>query len=735
MARRSWKFVRAGGFDQVHLASGADLIALGELDLKLWVALACPVKGLEFDTRTLELIDVDKDGRIRAPELISAAAWAGAMLKNPDDLMKGSDTLPLSAINDASDEGRQLVTTIKTVLRSLGTPDAGSISVADTGKAQKAFEAQPFNGDGVLPAESVSDETTKAVVSQIIDTQGSVPDKSGQPGISEAQVEAFDKALTEHAAWLSQADATVMVLKDESAAAFEALSVVKPKVDDYFARARLAAFDPRALTALNREEKEYLSVAAKDLTVTAQEVAPFPLAQVAADKPLGLQHGLNPAWAEPMAAFVEKVAKPLGVKDPMTEAEWARVRSTFAAYEKWHAAKAGASVETLGAARVKALASGEWKAKVTALLVEDASQKPVADAIDSVERLVRLNRDLLTLANNFVTFRDFYSRKKPAIFQAGTLYLDTRACELCVRVDDPAKHATVAPLSRSYLVYCDLSRPASGDKMSIVAAMTAGDVDNLMPGRNGLFYDRQGRDWDATVTKIVDAPISVRQAFWAPYKKLIRFVEAQSAKRAAAADAASTDRLVSSASTVDKGVDGKAPEPAAKKIDIGVVAAIGVAVGGIAAAFGALLSAFFGLGLWMPVGVIGLLLLISGPSMAIAWLKLRQRNVGPLLDANGWAVNAQARINVPFGGSLTQQAQLPEGSSRDMTDPFAETDAPWRTWVVMAVVIGLGVAWFWGALDRMLPQPLRSVTLLGQHAPADAKPVPAVVPAAAPPAG
>ncbi len=187
---------------------------------------------------------------------------------------------------------------------------------------------------------------------------------------------------------------------------------------------------------------------------------------------------------------------------------------------------------------------------MTALLVEDASQKPVADAIDSVERLVRLNRDLLTLANNFVTFRDFYSRKKPAIFQAGTLYLDTRACELCVRVDDPAKHATVAPLSRSYLVYCDLSRPASGDKMSIVAAMTAGDVDNLMPGRNGLFYDRQGRDWDATVTKIVDAPISIRQAFWAPYKKLIRFVEAQSAKRAAAADAASTDRLVSSASTV-----------------------------------------------------------------------------------------------------------------------------------------------------------------------------------------
>ena len=81
------KFFRAGGFDQVHIDSGADLMALDELDQKLWVALACPTTGLEFDAKTLALIDTDKDGRIRAPELISAVKWAGACLKNPDDLL------------------------------------------------------------------------------------------------------------------------------------------------------------------------------------------------------------------------------------------------------------------------------------------------------------------------------------------------------------------------------------------------------------------------------------------------------------------------------------------------------------------------------------------------------------------------------------------------------------------------------------------------------------------------
>src|SRR5512135_2319079 len=96
-----WKFFRAGGFDQVKLQTGADLMALDQLDQKLWVALACPTTGLEFDKATLALIDSDKDGRIRVPELITATKWAGSCLKNPDDLLKSSPSLPLTAINDA----------------------------------------------------------------------------------------------------------------------------------------------------------------------------------------------------------------------------------------------------------------------------------------------------------------------------------------------------------------------------------------------------------------------------------------------------------------------------------------------------------------------------------------------------------------------------------------------------------------------------------------------------------
>jgi hypothetical protein len=376
-------------------------------------------------------------------------------------------------------------------------------------------------------------------------------------------------------------------------------------------------------------------------------------------------------------------------------------------------------VEKLGAERVQALAEAGARAGLDALLEKEKEQAPIAASLASVEKLVRFHRDLHRLAMNFVSFREFYTRKTPAIFQVGTLFLDQRTCELCLRVEDVAKHAVMAPLSRAYLAYCDCARPSTGEKMTIVAAFTAGDSDNLMVGRNGVFYDRDGRDWDATITKLVENPISVRQAFWSPYKKLLRFVEEQVNKRAGEADKSSNELLTSSASKVGTAADGAKldEKKGPTKLDIGVVAALGVAVGGITAALGAMLQAFFGLGLWMPLGLIGLVLLISGPSMLIAWLKIRQRNIGPLLDANGWAINANARMNVPFGASLTQVAQLPKGSRVDTRDPYEEARRPWRLYLTLVVLLSLGLAWYLGKLDGLLPPVAKSTSVLGTSAP------------------
>ncbi len=689
-----WQFFRAGGFDQVKLESGADLMHLDQLDQKLWVALACPTTGLEFDAKTAALIDTNQDGRIRAPELIAAVKWAGARLKNPDHLIKGGDVLPLAAINDATEEGGAILASAQQILTNLGKKDADAISLADASDANKIFADTVLNGDGVILPESAKDKATQAVITEIADCLGTVMDRSGKPGIDQAKVDAFFTECADYEAWIRQSEseaATILPAGEATAAAAAAVQAIKAKVDDFFGRCRLAAFDSRAVAILNRKEEEYLAVAAQDLSITAEEIASFPLAQVAPGKPLPLKGAVNPAHAAALATLQAAAVKPLlGDKAELTEADWAALQARLAPYATWSAAKTGANVEKLGIARIREILGSKAKETIAALIADDLALEPQATGIANVEKLCRYVRDLHKLCINFVNFRDFYDNDdEPATFQAGTLYLDQRACRLCLPVDDAGKHASMAALAGTYLAYCDCVRKGTDEKRQIVAAFTNGDADNLMVGRNGLFYDRQGRDWDATITKIVDNPISIRQAFWAPYKKLVRLIEEQVAKRAAAADDAATAKLESTAATAANVDKAKPAEP--KKVDVGAVAAMGVAFGFLMTAFATIAGYATGL-LKLPfwqvcLAVVGLLLLISGPSMLIAWLKLRKRNLGPILDANGWAVNAKARINVPFGASLTSVAELPPGASIT-ADKFGERPSAWPKFALVVVIIG-----------------------------------------------
>ncbi|MGO9477752.1 MAG: hypothetical protein ACLQAH_14055 [Limisphaerales bacterium] len=691
-----WQFFRAGGFDQVVISSGADLLNLDQLDQKLWVALACPTTGVEFDKTTLALIDTDKDGRVRAPELIAATKWAGGLLKNPDDLLKGSPTLRPAAINDAMPEGKLIANFARQVL---GKSDTGDVNFEEAAAAAQTFAAKPFNGDGIVPADSAGDDATKAVIADIINCVGADMDASGKPGVSQARADQFFAAAAAYSDWWkkTEGDAAVLPLGLNTEIAAAAVKAVKSKVDDYFARGRLAAFDPRSVSALNRDEKEYAALGAKDLTNNHADIASLPLAQVGATTPLPLTQGINPAWSNAIAALQTYAITPLlGARTVLTEADWYALVGKLAAFDAWNAGKTGGAVEKIGLPRTREILATQARETLTALIARDKTEEGNAVAVIGLHRLIHYHRDLARLCRNFVNFADFYGRKEKAIFQAGTLYLDQRSCDLCLTVDDAGKHAAMAGMAGTYLAYCDCARKGSGEKLSIVAAFTGGDSDNLIVGRNGIFYDRKGCDWDATITKIVDNPISVRQAFWSPYKKLVRMIEERAAKQAAAADADANAQLAAAANTPI--APAAAPAAATQKtaFDPSVIALISLALGSLAAAFAGILGFLGKFEAWqVPLVIASIMLVISTPSMAIAWLKLRKRNLGPILDANGWAVNAKARMNVPFGGALTGVAALPPGAMFGAADEFAEKRPVWPKFLAVAFVV-----WFlWAFLN------------------------------------
>jgi hypothetical protein len=608
----AWRFFRAGGFDQVRLDTADDLLALAQLDQKLWVALSCPVKGIEFDARTLELIDTDTDGHVRAPELLQAIAWANERLLDSALLGQQIPGLPLAAIRRDDAVGEQIHAAAVALAQDIGKTETGFLTVDETSAARNGHAAR------------------------------------------------------EQSAW-EAAGQGLQVLGEATEAGFGLVSALDQKVEDYFVRCQLAAFDERASAALNVSEDALKAMAPGALQAGTQAITDLPLAHVTPMARLSLVSGLNPSWAAQVVALRDQVVQPmLGPQVTLSADDWQVIKARFAPYAAWLAAK--------------------------------PDPNAVTDGVLALERLSRYVRDLRGLANNFVAFKDFYTAQGKATFQVGTLYLDGRSCDLCVAVNDAAKHAALASLARICLVYCDCVRGA--EKMSVAAAFTAGDSDQLMVGRNGVFYDRQGRDWDATIAKIIDHPISLRQAFWSPYKQLARLVSSQLQKMAASKAKASDDKLALLASDVAKkgsepGADTKAVAPAAFDVAkfAGIFAAIGLAIGAIGTALAALLGGLFSLALWqIPLVLLAVMLLVSGPAVIVAWFKLRSRNLGPLLDANGWAINARARINIPFGTSLTQLAQLPPNAERSLADPYA--DKPSRApYVLGALLLLVLVIW------------------------------------------
>lgn len=716
-APHRWRFFRSGGFDQVRLDTAADLVHLEELNPKLWSVLSCPTSGLEFDTRTLQLLDADGDGHVRVPEILAAVSWVCALLKDPARLIEGGEALPLAAIDDSTPEGARLLASARQILANLRKPNADAITVAESSDKSKIFGPGCFNGDGIVPLTLTDDEDLRRVITEIMERFGAETDRSGDPGISQPKADAFfEQARAFLTSWErahAEAD-TVLPLGEGTVAAADLLESLRPKVDDYFTRCRLAAFDSRAAARLNPSEEVYGTLSTLEISAAADAVAALPLAQVAPDRPLPLDEGLNPAWAARLERFRREVVAPLlGDRTELSQQEWATIVARFGPYQTWRAEGAGMLVAALGPDRLRAIVGSGAQQAINQLIERDKALEAHAESIDAVERLARYHRDLFSLLNNFVSLRDFYSGRDKAIFQAGTLYLDSRSCDLCLRVDDMAKHSALAHFSGTYLAYCECERKGQ-EKMTIVAGITGGDADNLMVGRNGVFYDRQGRDWDATVVKLVEHPISIRQAFWSPYKRIARMIQEQVQKFAASRDQAVDERAAAGiAGAAERVESGPAPTPPVP-FDIakfaGIFAAIGLAIGAIGTALAAVVAGLFSLAWWQfPLVAAGALLAVSGPSMLLAWLKLRQRNLAPLLDANGWAVNTRARINLPFGSSLTGVASLPPGSQRSLEDPYAEKKRPWKTYLFLLVVLILiAAAWQQGYLGPVVEQ-LRGV--------------------------
>ena len=688
-SKYNWQYCSLGGAIRVKIGSGEDIAHLDELDQKLWTVLSCPVEGLEFDRQTLEYLDTEKDGKIMVREVVQAAKWLTSVIKDKDTILEGNSELSLSQIDTTNDAGKRLHDSAQQILKNLGL-DKKEISVQDVADLKVIFSGTRFNGDGVIIPTTAKDDALKKVIEECIATEGSVEDRSGEAGVTAELIEKFYSSCEAYAAWTDKSNAAILPFGTNTGAAFAAVNAVQEKISDYFTRCRLCAYDNAVAEAVN-------------ISVTnISDVASCPIAQPTAAAILDFTK-INPAW---QSAFDSLKSLVLDVEYPgrtsITEGEWRNVVSKFDAYKSWLAEKSGSEVESLGIDRIRTILLAGGKAELLDLVAKDSALKSEAESIEDVKKLVLYYRDFYRLLKNFVLFTDFYSRAPGVrgMFELGQLYIDQRCCDLCIRVNDMGKHADMAKLSGIFLIYFTCTSKVLGKSMDAVAIMTDGDIDDLRPGKNGIFYDLKGNDWDATITKIVDNPVSIRQAFWAPYRKAWEFCVGIINKSAADKDAkisAEMQSKVSEAATTTPAAGDVGTAKTGQAFDIakfaGIFAAFGMALGYIGQALTAVATGVAATPFWKQILILfGFMIVVSGPSCFIAWMKLRKRNLGPILNANGWAINSKILVNILFGAKLTTLAKYPK---LKLADPYDQKTPAWKIWlpiILFLLVVGAVVA-------------------------------------------
>lgn len=712
-----WEFENIGGSSRVRVTTGEDIAHLNELDPKMWTVLSCPVKGLEIDEKSLTYMDCDGDGKLRVNDVICMSQWLTGALKDPDLLLEGKDSIALESFDRENADGAKLHKAAKGVLTALGRTEE-TVSLSDVTNVSAIFAGTRFNGDGVITENSSDDAQDKAAIAAAVASLGGLADRSGVQGVDAAMIETFYKTLADYAAWCDAAvEAPYGADTDKVIELYNALDA---KVKDFFMRSKLAAFSPDSTAVLDVQTASIQAISADNLTSKGDDIAAYPIARVTGKAEIDLSAPVNPAWAARFDALKTLAFDPSA--KVLTEADWTAIGAKISAYSAWKGSKAGAAAEALGLEKVKELLAQDRKAALLAVAAEDASYAEDFNNIALVEKFLYAYRDFYRLLKNFVTFHDFYSKDPDvkAIFQCGRLVIDQRECHFCMQVADMAKHNTMAASSGMYLIYCDCTTKTKAAKMSIVAAMTVGEVGDLFVGKNAVWYDNSGLEWDAVITKIIDNPISIAQAFWSPYRRIAVAIENLISKNAADKDAKlmkeATEKINAAPAALPAAgaATGAAAKPAeAAPFDIGkfagIFAALGMAVGMIGTALTNIFEGIFALPWWkVLLAFVGIMLVISGPAMVMAWLKLRRRNIAPLLNANGWAVNAASKISIPFGESLTEIAKFPK---LKLKDPYAKKGMPvWKRWVISlsSVIFVLLVLWLvnlfaWAKLPSPLP--------------------------------
>jgi hypothetical protein len=464
------------------------------------------------------------------------------------------------------------------------------------------------------------------------------------------------------------------------------MSQLTPKIDQYFAQCRALSFDPGAIPPSGPALRAFEGVDSRDPAALEAALRDAPPAPVGPSGTLDFSGPLNPAYRDRLLVLREQVVAPLlGEETTHLDAEsWKSLKARFAPYRQWLEARPATAASGLDRERLTAYLDSRFADAARDLIGRSMETAIVLEHIRLVEKALVFQKWLLAFANNFVSFPYLYDPHSTAMFERGTLVMDGRRFSLGVRVDDRTEHAKLAASSNIYVLYAELTRKDAPAGTVVAVPVTYLGRGNLGPGKRGIFIDTDGGLWDARVVQVIENPISLREAFVAPFQRLGRMltgrIETWTASAEKRLDSAAGDAVTAVQGSVDRSADSMsnrtatapvpAPVPAAAagpppvqregRSVPGMLAGGGIAVAAMGSSLAFITKTLAGVKLHqILIVILAALLAVTVPTLLVAWGKLRRRDLSAVLEGCGWAINTRMRLSRVQSRTFTQRPPYP----------------------------------------------------------------------------
>ncbi|WP_050431412.1 hypothetical protein [Chondromyces crocatus] len=723
MSTKPLVFFDYRGVVQLRIATPEDLDRIHDLPPARWAATSVPVDQLFCDPALLTYLDRDQDGRIRVQDLLDAHDWLRARLKHQDRISERTDTVHLDDLDPSDADAEHMLQLVRRYIKN-GDDDASTsededddattdddarpgqtITLAEIRAFRESYKKKFPNGDGSVAPSQLDDPELAELATLIVKATGGVPDSCGEAGADEATLDTFLQRARALLDWADEArvdpastSTAIMPFGDDTPRLFEIVDALATKLDQFFAQCDLLTQGSAAEHHLAVTRRALASVDARDPAAIRTWLSGAALAQPNREGVLDLDATINPMFADLARRLATEVLpRALGLADPahrLDRAEWERVRAQLEPYRAWRARKPEDLPGVPDLAALRTLLDGAAPGNLREHILEDRKASVELLALSDLEKLALLQRWILELANNMVSFPSLFRTGERALFEAGTLVLDGREINLCVRVPDRAAHKKLADKSHIFVVYVELDRKDDGNlKQQVIAAgITSGTRRGIDVHKRGVFYDRDAKEWDARVLDLISEPISVWEAAIAPFVRLRTFVTERVEKllgsRLEALEKETTEKAgaqVTNAAGAAPLPGGAAPPPApppppaaaptaapaapgAPGLGGGLPAMLvggGVAFAAIGSSAAFVLQSLSNTGARNVLFTLASVVLgIMSLSAMIGWLKLRRRDVATLLEASGWAFNDRIYLRRKLSHRFTRVPPLPAGSVR-----------------------------------------------------------------------